>query len=793
MIQSYIRTSIRNLKRNPLISVINLFGLSLGLTSCLVAGLYIKHELTANSFHKDLHSIYRVTASIHGGFNINGTPYRFAEASEKDIPGVTASLRLFSEGESSVKINTQIFKHHNIVYADPAFFSFFTFPLKFGNAKQALAGLKQVVLSDEISKKYFGDQNPQGQTIQILLNDEYVDLEVTGVALPPPTYSSIQFDFLIPLENRFLRDPKSKDIWSSFFLTTFLKIDPEKLASVKEAFPALVRTYLRDEKKADGTPAMSFVLNPLADHHLSEGFSGSGIKEGTSAKLLYVFAGIAAIILVLACFNFMNLTNAQSSRRAVEVGIRKVVGAMKAQLIRQFLMEAIFLSILAAVLALGLAELSLLIFRDLLEVQLTVFNLEHLDVYAGLAVVTLFAGIMAGVYPALILSNLSVLNTFKRYFRIGGGNFVTRSVLTIQFGLSIMLIVCAIVMWKQQIYMINKDLGFNKEQVLVIPFANRDTASVDYLKTEIKKLSETINVTRTTTDFNHGNSASIQTMPDNSRMMIYTISADEDYIPTMEMEMVKGRAFSQEDEQAGDVVMINETLMKTLHIEDSIGMKLGRTVGWVNKPVVVGVVKDFHNTQLKWEIGSVMFLNNTPLNSEYLMVRLAPGNLVLGKDKIQGLWEKVNADSPFEFFFLDDEINKQYAAELRWSNIITLATGMAIFLSMLGLLGLAMYTAEQRRKEIGIRKILGASVQQLVTLLSRGYLWLIVIAFAVTVPLSYYLMTNYWLSNFAYRTPIDVVVYLLSLLIVMLIAGLAVGSQTIRAAMQNPADTLKEE
>jgi putative ABC transport system permease protein len=757
MIRSYIRTTFRNFQRNTVTSVINLLGLSLGLASCLVAGLYIKHEVTADLFQEDLHSIYRVTVALKE-YSLNGTPYLFGETAEREIPGVRSSLRLSSE-QTIVRIRKENYKHE-ILFSDPTFFSFFTFPLKHGNETKALSGLKQVVLSYEISKKYFGEVNPVGQTIQILLHNVYTEFEITGVTRAAPDYSSIQYDFIIPLENYYENNRQHKDDWGRFFLTTFLMLEPDKLASVEKAMPAFMKTYVKEDKNSEGEPSMRWVLHPLSDHHLSEGFSGSGIKEGRSAKALIVFAGIAGIILLLACFNFMNLTNAQSSRRATEVGIRKVVGAVRGQLIRQFLAEALILGVIAAVLALGLAELSLLIFRDMLEASLSVFDLRHLDVYAGLITVTLIAGLIAGGYPALVLSNLSVLSTFKKYFRIGGNNWITRSVLSVQFGLSIVLIVCAIVMWQQQLYMMNKDLGYNKEQILVVPFSARDTASLNYLKTEIKNLSEIINATKTSSAFTAGNNVAIQKMPDNSRMMIYMVSVDADYFPTVRTEIVKGRAFTDEDQKAGSLIMINETLMKKLNLQDSIGIKLGRTVGWIDNPTIVGVVKDFHHTQLKWEIQPLMLLHDNPLSETFLMVKLAPGQLVSGKENVQALWEKVNADSPFEYFFLDDELNKQYASELRWSEIITLATGMAIFLSMLGLLGLAMYTAERRKKEIGIRKVLGASVRQLVTLLSKDYVWLMALAFAVAVPVSYYVMTNYWLNNFAYRIPIGTAVYI---------------------------------
>jgi putative ABC transport system permease protein len=647
MIRNYIRITLRNLRRNKVTSFINLLGLSLGLATCLIAGLYIKHELTANGYIPDIKSIYRLTVQLKE-YSLNGTPYLLSETIEKELP-VSSTLRL-SNQEAIVRIHDESFKQE-IVFSDPGFFSFFSFPISAGNEKQALTGLKQVVISEATRAKYFKNENPVGQHLQIKLHDEFEDFQITAIAGIPSTYSNIAFDILIPIDNRFAKNPQARNDWGSFFMTTFLKIDADKVAAVEKAMPDLLDRYINKEKNADGTPTMRLVFNPLSQHHLNEGYAGSGITEGRSAKALYVFAGIAFIILLLACFNFMNLTNAQSSKRTVEVGIRKVVGAVKAQLMRQFLAEALILSGLSALIALGLAEIGLLTFRDMLQASISIFDREHADIYAGLLLITIGTGILAGSYPALVLSNLNALQTFKRYFKVGGSNWITRSVLSLQFALSIVLIICAIVMWRQRNYMLEADLGFNQEHLLAVPFTERDSASIDFLKTEIRKLNETVNVSRTSGVFTRGNSVSIQKMPDNSRMMIYMMSVDEDYIPTMEMEIVRGKAFDESQRRGDRSIMINEALMKKLNLQDSIGMPLGGTIGWMDKPTIKGVVKDFHHAQLRWEIAPLMFIYNEPLNDDvYLMVRVAPGKLITARDKIQQLWKATNPNSPFDFF-----------------------------------------------------------------------------------------------------------------------------------------------
>lgn len=788
MIRNYIVIAFRHFQRNQITSIINLLGLSLGLATCLVAGLYIKHDLMADKFHEDIESTYKVTVKMNE-FTMNNTPYLFTEAVDKDIPEVTSTLRTASS-DTYLRINNEVYQHQ-VVLADPHILTFFTFPLESGNREKALTGLRQVVISQEMKEKYFHGMQPLGQRIAIQLDNKYEDFEVTGVAAPTPAYSSLYFDFVIPLDNRYVNNPAMKDTWDWFNISTFLKIDPDKTVAFDKAMPAFMKKYLPNETNPDDSFRMKFVLNPMVKHHLSGGYGGGGLRDGKNGDSLIVFGGIALVILLLACFNFMNLTNAQSSKRSIEVGIKKVVGALRAQLVRQFLVEAIVLSVFAALLSLGLAELSLFAFRDLLQVSISVFDSRNLDIYGALVLVTIFTGLLAGSYPSFVLANIQTLSTFKRKFKIGGSNWITRSILSLQFGISIVLIVCAIVMWRQQKYISDKDLGFNREQVLAIHIPEKDTGVVDFVKNEIKALSEVVNATKTTTNFSGQGNVTHQLTKDKKDLFIYVVNVDEDFIPTMEMTMTWGEKFKAG--QAPTSIIVNETLLKQLDLQDSLGIRLGGRVGSVSHPTIVGVVKDFHHAAVKHEIGPLMLINTDAEFSYYMLVRLRAEHAAVALSKVKSIWEKAVSDSPFDFSFVDDNVQRQYEAEVRWSLIITLATGMAIFLSMLGLLGLAMFTAEQRKKEIGIRKVLGASIGQLVRLLSKDYALLLAIAFILSIPLSWYLMDKYWLSNFVYKTEIDFVVYLIALLVVLLITGLTIGSQTLRAALQNPADTLKEE
>jgi putative ABC transport system permease protein len=790
MIRNYIKIALRHFKRNQITSLINIMGLALGLATCLVASLYIKHDLSADRFHENLNSIFRVTVKAPR-YTMTGTPYLYAEMAGKEFPEVEETLRT-ADQEATVKINDELHKHE-IIFADPNFLTFFTFPLIEGNRSKALTGLKKVVISDEMKQRYFPDGPALGKRIAIQLDTAFEDFEIAGVAAPTPAYSSMYFDFVVPLENRYSKTQQQKSDWGMFMMTTFLRMDPSKKDAFEKAMPAFVSNYIPSQKNPDEGFTMQFVLSPYSEHHLSEAFGGGGLRDGKNGQSLYVFGGIAIVILLLACFNFMNLTNAQSSKRAIEVGIKKVVGAVKTQLVRQFLAEALVMTMIAALLSLGLAELSLFLFRDLLQVSISIFDLRHLDIYAGLVFFTLITALLAGFYPAFVLANIQTLKTFKRQYTVGGSNWITRSILSLQFGISIILIVCAIVMWKQQSYISNKDLGFNREQVVAIKVPNNHMSSMTFLKNEIKALGETVSVTKTTVNFNGQSSIVHHKGKDNTNSFLYMMSADEDFFSTMEMKFVKGEGFKANQPSPKSSVIVNETLLKELNLGDSVGVPLGSRLGATSNPTIVGVVKDFHHSALKHKIGPLIILYDQPLGDGFLLARLAPGKTMEAIKNIEKVWDKTITDTPLEFSFLDDNVQKQYEAEIRWSTIITLATGMAIFLSVLGLVGLAMFTAEQRKKEIGIRKVLGASISQLVNLLSRDYVLLIFIAFVIAAPVSWYLMSNYWLNDFAYKIEMDVAIYVIALSVVLLIAGISVGSQTLRAALQNPADTLKEE
>jgi putative ABC transport system permease protein len=414
-------------------------------------------------------------------------------------------------------------------------------------------------------------------------------------------------------------------------------------------------------------------------------------------------------------------------------------------------------------------------------------------VFLALFLVVFLTGILAGSYPAIILSNVKTISTFKKQYRISGNNLLTRAVLGLQFVLSIILIACAIIMWRQQRFLLTKDLGFNKDQLAVLPLLPSDTLTSDVLKTELAKSPFVVEVSKTSSAFTRGNDVSMAVLPNQSKAFIYMQSIDAKYIPMMQMKLLAGENFQEEKTYPEGSIIVNEAFLKRFNLEDSIGMQVNQSLGFINWPTIVGVVKDFHHNDLHSSIQPYMFLYNHPLHESYLVARLQAGKISNGVDFLKSTWQRINPNSPFDFFFLDDDIAFQYKNEQRWLTIITIATGMAIFLSILGLLGLAIFTAEQRRKEVGIRKVLGASIQQIVILLSGKYALLILISFVIAIPASYYLMENYWLKNFAFKANINATVYIIALLIVVVIVGFAVGTQTVRAALQNPADTLKEE
>jgi putative ABC transport system permease protein len=786
MLRNYLRTAIRSLSRNKFITFINISGLALGLSACLIAALYIKHELKFNRFHKDIDVTYRVTASFET-HQTNSTSYPFTEALQHEMPQVTETVRM-ADDETSLDIRGELIKS-KVLMADPNFFSFFTFPLAAGSPASALNGVKKIVISKDISERYFKGDNPLGQIIRIKRNNAFSDFEISAVAEAIPSESSIQFDYVIPLENFYSEMPKEKDNWASFMLTTFVKVKAGTIQSLVSAMPGFIKTHLGNDPHRATT---KFIFTPFSDHHLASGFMGSGLREGRTMSSLIVLGGIAAFILLMAAFNFMNLTTAQSSRRNVEVGVRKIIGARSAQLVRQFLSEALLLSLCAAVLALGIVELSLLLLPDILERNLRLFHVSNLDILLAFIGFTFSTGLLAGIYPALILSNLSPLKTLKSKFRMGGNHFLSRAILTFQFLVAIVLIVVVVTMSKQQELLMHKDLGFNKEQLLVLKVDRSQSASIPALKVELSKLGEVVSVAHTSSMFTEGASLAIDRHADGTSAFIYMQSIDQDYIATMGMRLIKGTNFQGSENEPGRII-INETMMKQFNLEDSVGMKLGGKVGWYEKPTIVGVVKDFNHVSLRSEVQAIILMQDFSFENHYVMVRLAANGVRNGMTEVQNVWRKIMPDALFDFRFMDDELARQYEAEAKWQKIVMIAAGVAVFLSTLGLMGLTIFSVQKRRKEMSIRKVLGATLHQLLLLLSRSYAIAIIIAFCIAVPISWYVMTEYWLNSFAYKVTLSPSIFLLALVIISLIAVTAIVSLVTRVAIENPTKSLKEE
>jgi putative ABC transport system permease protein len=786
MLRNYVRAAIRSLLRNKFITFINIAGLALGLAACLIAAIYIKHEINMNRFHADIDALYRVTASFKT-YQTNSTSYPFTEALKHEMPQVTEAIRM-NEIETSLGIDDQLFKG-KVLLSDPNFFSFFSFPLAAGSSTSALNGINKVVISKDVKEKYFREQNAVGQIIRIKLNNAFVDFEISAVTEPIPSESSLRFDYVIPLDNFYGAMPKEKDNWASFMLTTFVKVKPGSIQSLRAAMPKFVKTHLGDDPHRATT---EFIFTPFGEHHLTSGFQGAGVRPGRTKSSLIVLGGISMFILVMAGFNFMNLTTAQSSRRNVEVGVRKIIGARSGQLVRQFLSESLLLSVCAAIVALGIVELSLLLFPDILERNLRLFQVSHLDVLGGFAAFTFITGLLAGIYPAVILSGLSPLKTLKSKFRIGGNHFLSRSILTFQFLIAIVLIVVVVTMSKQQELLMHKDLGFNKEQLLVLKVDRSAVASIPMLKQELAKLPEVVSVAHTSSMFTEGGSLAIDRREDGSTAFIYMQAIDHNYIPTMGMTLLKGRNFEEAESNPGHII-INETMMKELNLEDSIGMQLGGKVGWYEKPTIIGVVKDFNHVSLRSEIPPLVLMQDASFENNYVMVRLTVDGIRNGMTEIQQLWGKVMPDAMFDFRFLDDELARQYEAEAKWQKIVMISAGVAVFLSTLGLIGLTIFSVQERRKEMSIRKVLGATVNHLLFLLSRSYAVAIIVAFSVAVPISWYVMTEYWLNSFAYKVELSPDIFVMALGIILIIATTAIVGLVTRVALENPTKSLKEE
>jgi putative ABC transport system permease protein len=783
MYKNYLKIAIRNLFRQKTYSFINLVGLAIGMASCILILLWVQDELSYDRFHQLAERLYRVTdhEKYTTGEEVNFAmnPADLAPTLFADYPEIKKVARLRRVGSTVVQYDEKSFGEENLVCVDPVFLEMFTIPFVKGDANHALSGPSSIIISQKMAQKYFENENPIGKTIRV---DNRLDFQVTAVMKEIPSNSHLKIDFLTPFQT--LKEFGYQiEGWDNWAFTTYVLLDEN--IDYHQVAQKIASTCQRYQKKSMATLS----LQPVPDIHLRSGTMW-GIGGTGDIKYVYIFTIIAGFILLLACINFMNLATARAGNRAKEVGLRKTVGAQKREIISQFFTESMLYSIISLVFAILIAMEFLPLFNSLSGKSLGFGIHNSLKIFIFLVGIAVITGIIAGSYPALFLSSFKPVKVLKGTLKSGSKSSLFRKLLvSFQFLLTIVLIISTIVVNRQLHFIKDQKLGFDEERVLCVKLHGDLNKKAEFIKSELIKnrhvkdasaVSLLPSQIRRSTIINEWEGKNTD-----DQFLIYLLSADFDFAKTMQIEMVKGRYFSREfltDTSEG--IIINEAAVRAMGMKSPLGKKL-----FDNR--IIGVTKDFHFTSLHSKIGPLAIYFD-PREIRYLLVKVNPGNLGTSVQSIENDWHKIVPGLPFEYHFLDDQINDLYHAEQQAGKVINSFSLLALFVACLGLFGLASFTAEQRTKEIGIRKVLGATVTGIVMLLSKEFTRYVLLANIIAWPIAWFVASK-WLNSFAYRIDIAWWFFFLAGGLAFLIAILTVITQAVKAAVANPVDSLKYE
>lgn len=789
MFQNYLKIALRNIYKHKGYSFINITGLAIGLACSIFILLWVQDELNYDNFHSNLENLYRIEQDqFYSGeaFHVTVTPYPVGPAYKEMVPEVLDACRFTGMGSILFKYNEKSIFQEDILAADPSILKMFTFPIVLSSTNDALVDPHSIVLTEETAKKYFGDEDPIGKVLN--LNNEF-DFTVAAVVEKPPHNSSISFEAIIPFE--FLREiGRYSDHWGANSIVTYLEIQPNvAIEPINEKLTEILH------EKNEGS-ITNYMLAPFEDVHLYSYFGyGNPTRD---IEYVYIFSIIALFVLLIACINFMNLSTAKSASRAKEIGLRKVTGANRFGLIQQFFGESVLLAMIGAVAAVFLVSLILPVFNDLTAKEIPREILTTPIIILGLITITLFTGIVSGIYPAVYLSSFQPIKVLRGGLKAGAKNSNFRRVLVVfQFSLSIFLIVGTVIVYSQLDFMRNKDLGYDKEH-LVYSYLPRDVQpKYELLKNKFKQLANVIGVTGSDHSPNRigSNSGGAEWDGKDPEMtvLIGTHSVDYNYLNTCGIELIEGRDFSEEfpSDIVVDTVgnyLINEELMKIMNVESAVGKRLSL---WGIEGQIVGVMKNFHYNSVKNKIEPLLMMLR-PDHARYLSVRIAPGSTPSTMKELEAAWSELLPDYPFEFRFVEEDFEMMYRREQRMVDLLKYFAVMAVIIASLGLFGLSSFTSEQRTKEIGIRKALGATEPNLIYLLCKEFMILVGVSSIIAWPISYYFMSG-WLEGFAYRFDLGLSIFLFSGLLAVVISLLTVSYQAIKAAIANPIKSLRYE
>ncbi|MDX1672270.1 MAG: ABC transporter permease [Balneolaceae bacterium] len=807
MLKNYFKIALRNLGKNKIYTFTNVIGLTVGLGCCILIFMYVHQQLSYDDFHPNSDRLYRVALERIYPDRASSyaiIPSGFSEAFEDEIPEVQNATRLlgFPSFSNVVEHQDRAFEENYYFFADSNFFDLFSYDILQGDARSALTRPGAVILTESTAKKYFGNENPLGKSIRVNGNDT----EVTAVMQDIPKNSHMKFDFLSSTTNvGFLQNPN----YISFSSYTYLELaNNSEPGAVESKIPDVVKKYasgqierqlgLSYEDYVEAGNGYNYYLQPIDDIYLHSNLENE-IKANGSITYVYIFVFLSVFILIIAVINFVNLATARSVERAKEVGVRKVLGSLRKQLISQFLTESVFLSILSTILALGVIQIILPYFNAILGDQFDMSILISGWMPFLLITIMLATGIFAGLYPAFYISSQDPVEVMKGQFKSNRkGRWLRNGLVVFQFAVSIIMIAGTLIIFNQMEYIQNKRLGFDKENVVVI---KRATAvdQLDALKQELGRLPGVQQVASAST-LPGGRYFGIQFQHEGGTDVLTTkgFTADDHFFETMDIEIVNGRPFTENHDDSLSLIL-NQTAVKALGLENPIGLELRSTRNINNQSVtlnyrVVGVAEDFNFESLHTPItpmaivsseGMVGFDNLIPL-------RVSTTDLQSVLAGIESIWTDFAPEVPFLYTFLDNQMEALYNQEQKTADIIGLFALLAIIIACIGLFGLAAYTAYQRTKEIGVRKVLGATIPQILFLLMKDFAKLIGIAFILAVPLTYLLMQN-WLANFAYRVEPGIEIFLISGGIALVVALLTISYQAFNVATINPANSLRNE
>lgn len=794
MIRNFFKIAFRNLAKHKMFSLINVLGLSAGMTACFLIALYVHFELTYDAFHKKADRIYRLSTDIQssaGTLQYSITSWPFGPNLQNDFPEIESFTRIDKESYLFRKGDVK-FNEEKTVLADSSIFHVFDLKLLQGDPKTALKAPFSVVLTESAAKKYFGEQQAMGQTL--LVGDDGKAAQVTGIMQDPPVNSQLGGDVFLSMTTytRHYNTAVNNE-WGNFGTTTYLLLKPgADPSALSGKFPAFLQSHMGPLMQHENI-SMTLLLEPLRDLYLH---SKREAEQSGSLENIYTFTIIAVFILLIACINFINLTTAQSLERAREVGVRKVVGAGRWALARQFISESLLMSFLSFGCSLLLSAAFIPLFNELSGKTIS-RGPDQEPLFIGiLFLASMVIGLASGIYPALVLSSFEPVKVLKGKFAMSGsGAMLRKGLVTVQFAISIALIIGTMIVYSQLDFMRSHALGFAKDQTVVIQPGSGNSRNA--LKAMLQNLKGVQSVAASSS-VPGGHNSQAHSKLENSRgeMQVATLDVyrvDFDFIPQYDLKVVAGRPFSKEfTSDSTKALVVNEATVKLLGYgspREAVGKKFSQ---WDREGIIVGVVKDFNFKSLKETVKPLTFRLLDPWNGDLLSIKLDRGNLKATLEAIETQWKTQYPDRPFSYYFLDEFYDRQYRADERFEALFLNFAALAIFISCLGLLGLASYSTVQRTKEIGVRKVMGASPSSIVGLLSKDFLQLVGLAFVIAAPVAWFVMHR-WLEGFAYKTDIRAWIFVAAALLSALVALATISFQSIRAALMNPVKSLRSE